>query len=359
LAAFDMEKSAKPSLPRLTNVMERRRAPLAGSDEVILADILKTHEALAAALAILAAGGIVAVPTETVYGLAGDATDGVAVARIFEAKGRPHFNPLIAHVADMAMAEGLAEFDVVSRRLADAFWPGPLTLVLPLKPGSAIHPLVTAGLATVALRMPGGFAHELIAAFGRPLAAPSANSSGRITATTAQAVAADLGDRLELIVDGGRAPVGVESTIVKVEPDGVRVLRPGGIAADEIEQAAGVTLLRGAAEGIQAPGMLASHYAPGAAVRPNAAEVRPGEALLAFGPARIEGAAHAVATLNLSETGDLREAAANLFSFMAELDRSGAVCIAVEPIPNEGLGEAINDRLARAAAPRDSGVGEP
>ena len=330
-----------------------------GANEVTLADILNTHDALGPALAILRAGGIVAVPTETVYGLAGDATDGVAVARIFEAKGRPHFNPLIAHVADMSMAERLAEFDAVSRRLAEAFWPGPLTLVLPLKPGSPIHPLVTAGLATVALRMPGGFAHELIAAYGRPLAAPSANSSGRITATTAQAVDADLGGRLEMIVDGGRAPVGVESTIVKVEPGGVRVLRPGGIAADEIEKAAGVKLLRGAAEGIHAPGMLASHYAPDAAVRPNAAEIHPGEALLAFGPARIAGAGNAVATLNLSAKGDLREAAANLFSFMAELDRSGAVSIAVEPIPDEGLGEAINDRLARAAAPRDSGGGEP
>lgn len=326
---------------------------MAGYDEVSLADILKIHEALGPALAILRAGGIVAVPTETVYGLAGDATDGAAVARIFEAKGRPHFNPLIAHVADMAMAEGLAEFDAVSRLLADAFWPGPLTLVLPLKPGSPIHPLVTAGLATVALRMPGGFAHDLIAAFGRPLAAPSANSSGRITATTTEAVDADLGDRLELIVDGGRAPVGVESTIVKVEPGGVRILRPGGIAADEIEKVAGVKLLRGAAQGIQAPGMLASHYAPGAAVRPNAAEVCPGEALLAFGPARIAGAANAAAVLNLSEAGDLREAAANLFSHMAELDRSGAATMAVEPIPNEGLGEAINDRLSRAAAPRD------
>ncbi|MGY6708629.1 MAG: L-threonylcarbamoyladenylate synthase [Rhizobiaceae bacterium] len=322
-----------------------------------MADILKTDDALDAALAILAEGGIVAVPTETVYGLAGDATNGEAVARIFEAKRRPHFNPLIAHVADMAMAEGLAEFDRVSRRLAEVFWPGPLTLVLPLKPNSPIHPLVTAGLPTVALRMPGGFAHELIAAFGRPLAAPSANSSGRITATTAEAVAADLGDRLNLIVDGGATPVGLESTIVRVEPGGVRLLRPGGIAAEEIERAAGAELLREAAKGIQAPGMLASHYAPGAAVRPGATHLRDGEALLAFGPERIAGADKAVAVLNLSEAGDLREAAANLFAHLAELDRSGVSCIAVEPVPNEGLGEAINDRLARAAAPR-SGAGE-
>lgn len=322
-----------------------------------MADILKTHEALAPALAILRAGGIVAVPTETVYGLAGDATDGEAVARIFEAKRRPHFNPLIAHVSDMAMAEELADFDPVSRRLAKTFWPGPLTLVLPLKAGSPIHPLVTAGLPTVALRMPGGFAHELIEAFGRPLAAPSANSSGRITATTAEAVAADLGDRLELIVDGGATPVGLESTIVRAEADGVRILRPGGIGAEEIEKAAGVKLLREAAKGIQAPGMLVSHYAPGAAVRPDAREVRDGEALLAFGPNRIAGAERAVAMLNLSETGDLREAAANLFSHLAALDCSGAATIAVEPVRHDGLGEAINDRLARAAAPRDGGGG--
>ena len=331
--------------------MERRR-----NRKPALARILNTAEALAPALAILREGGIVAIPTETVYGLAGDATDGAAVARIFEAKGRPRFNPLIAHVADMEMAEGLAEFDAISCRLAEVFWPGPLTLVLPLKAGSPIHPLVSAGLDTVALRMPGGFAHDLIAAFGKPLAAPSANTSGRITATSAQAVDADLGGRLDLIVDGGATPVGLESTIVKVEADGVRVLRPGGIAAEDIEKT-GVKLLRGAAKGIEAPGMLASHYAPGAAVRPNAAKLREGEALLAFGPRRIAGSEKAVAVLNLSETGDLHEAAARLFAHLAELDRSGAATIAVEPVPHEGLGEAINDRLARAAAPRDSGGG--
>lgn len=327
--------------------MERRR-----NRKPALARIMNTAEALAPALAILREGGIVAIPTETVYGLAGDATDGAAVARIFEAKGRPRFNPLIAHVADMEMAEGLAEFDAISRRLAEAFWPGPLTLVLPLKAGSPIHPLVSAGLDTVALRMPGGFAHDLIAAFGKPLAAPSANTSGRITATSAQAVDADLGGRLDLIVDGGATPVGLESTIVKVEADGMRVLRPGGIAAEDIEKT-GLKLLRGAAKGIEAPGMLASHYAPGAAVRPNAAEIREGEALLAFGPERIAGSEKAVAVLNLSETGDLHEAAARLFAHLAELDGSGAATIAVEPVPHEGLGEAINDRLARAAAPRD------
>jgi L-threonylcarbamoyladenylate synthase len=295
---------------------------------------------------------VVAIPTETVYGLAGDATNGLAVARIFEAKGRPRFNPLIAHVADFAMAERIGAFDPLSRRLAGEFWPGPLTLVLPLRPGAGIHPLATAGLDTIALRMPKGFGHALISRLGRPLAAPSANSSGRISATSAAAVDADLGGRIKLIVDGGPAPVGVESTIVKAEGDGLRLLRPGGISAEEIERVAGVKLLRQAG-GIEAPGMLASHYAPRAAVRLNARSVAKGEALLAFGPRRASGWREAAAVRNLSEKGDLREAASNLFAFLADLDRSGAACIAVEPIPSEGLGEAINDRLTRAAAPRD------
>lgn len=318
-----------------------------------MAEILKTGAAFARAIALLEAGEVVAIPTETVYGLAGDATNGEAVARIFEAKGRPRFNPLIAHVAGMVMAETIAIFDPLSKQLADAFWPGPLTLVLPLAKGSGIHPLVTAGLDTIALRMPQGFGAELIARLGRPLAAPSANSSGRITSTTAEAVDADLGRKISLIVDGGPTPVGLESTIVKVEGDTIRLLRPGGIAAEVIEAAAGRTLLRGASLGIEAPGMLASHYAPGAAVRVGAASVRPGEALLAFGQHRAKDSDKAAAMLNLSPSGDLREAAANLFSYLQRLDRSGAKTIAVEPIPDTGLGEAINDRLSRAAAPRD------
>ncbi len=317
-----------------------------------MAEILKTGEAMERALALLEAGEVVAIPTETVYGLAGDATNGEAVARIFEAKGRPRFNPLIAHVSGLAMATGIAEFDRLSEKLANAFWPGPLTLVLPLAGSARIHPLVTAGLDTIALRMPQGFGAELIARFGRPLAAPSANSSGRITSTTAEAVEADLGGKIKLIVDGGATAVGLESTIVKVEEGTLRLLRPGGIAAEVIEAAAGRPLVRGAT-GVQAPGMLASHYAPDAAVRVGATDVLPGEALLAFGSDRIKGAERAVATLNLSSTGDLREAAANLFSHMQALDRSGAKTIAVEPIPASGLGEAINDRLSRAAAPRD------
>ncbi len=324
-----------------------------------MAEILKGSKAMERALALLAAGELVAIPTETVYGLAGDATNGEAVARIFEAKGRPRFNPLIAHVASMAMAETIAEFDPLSRRLAEAFWPGPLTLVLPHRADSGLHPLVTAGLDTIALRMPKGFGSELIAGFGRPLAAPSANSSGKISGTTAEAVDADLGGRIKLVVDGGPTQVGVESTIVKVEDGALRLLRPGGISAEEIEAVAGTKLLRNNQAGIEAPGMMLSHYAPGAAMRLNAEAVEPGEALLGFGPTRAAGAEGAVAFLNLSEAGNLREAAANLFTYMQVLDRSGARIIAVEPVPHEGLGEAINDRLARAAAPRDSLDFEP
>ncbi|MER9845151.1 L-threonylcarbamoyladenylate synthase [Mesorhizobium australicum] len=319
-----------------------------------MAEILAVGEAMEPALALLLGGDVVAIPTETVYGLAGDATNGIGVARIFEAKGRPRFNPLIAHVADMAMAERIASFDPLSRKLALAFWPGPLTLVLPQRPGNGIHPLVTAGLDTIAVRMPRGFGGDLIARLGRPLAAPSANSSGKISATTAQAVAADLGARIKLVVDGGATPVGLESTIVKAEGERLRLLRPGGIAADEIEAAIRMELQRGGSAGIEAPGMLASHYAPGAAVRLNAGTVGEGEALLAFGDQRAEGWRGATAFLNLSLSADLREAASNLFAYMQDLDRSGARIIAVEPIPFDGLGEAINDRLSRAAAPRDN-----
>lgn len=317
-----------------------------------MTEIFPADKALDRALALLQAGEVVAIPTETVYGLAGDATNGEAVARIYEAKGRPRFNPLIAHVCDLEMAERIGVFDPLSRKLAELFWPGPLTLVVPLKADTGIHPLATAGLDTIALRMPRGFGNRLIAALGKPLSAPSANSSGRISSTSAEAVAADLGKRIKLVVDGGATPVGVESTIVRVKDGKPKLLRPGGIAAEEIEAAIGMKLERGA-KGIQAPGMMASHYAPNAAMRLNAVSVRQGEALLAFGPLRAKGAERAAMALNLSPTGDLREAATNLFSFMRELDQSGAGIIAVEPVPTRGLGEAINDRLARAAAPRD------
>lgn len=311
------------------------------------------RESVAKAAEALRAGRLVAIPTETVYGLAADATNGEAVAGIFAAKGRPRFNPLICHIADRAMADAIAVIDPLSARLMDAFWPGPLTIVLPLRKAGSIHPLVTAGLDTVGIRMPKGVAGEIIAAVGRPLAAPSANSSGRISATTAEAVEDDIGDRIAFVVDAGPCPVGLESTIVRIDGDEITLLRPGGLPAPEIERVAGRPLSRqSAVTAIVAPGMLASHYAPEAKVRPNADIVRPGEALLAFGPTRIDGAEQAVAVLNLSETGDLAEAAANLFTFMKRLDASGAGTIAVEPVPDEGLGEAINDRLSRAAAPR-------
>jgi L-threonylcarbamoyladenylate synthase len=319
-----------------------------------LAEILSFESGLERALAALSAGEPVAVPTETVYGLAADAASGEAVARIFEAKGRPRFNPLILHVSDMAMAERYARFDPLARRLAERFWPGPLTLVLPLLAGAEVAPLALAGLETVALRVPQGPARELIARFGRPLAAPSANRSGRVSPTTAQAVAADLGDRISLVLDAGPTSVGLESTILRPAGEGVELLRPGGLAADEIEAALPVRLLRPSGSAIVAPGMLRSHYAPRAAMRLDAGRIAPGEALLAFGPERIAGAETAAAIRNLSPAGDLREAAANLFSMMRELDDVGAAVIAVEPIPGSGLGEAINDRLARAAAPRDA-----
>lgn len=320
-----------------------------------LADILAEKDALETASRLIAEGGIAAVPTETVYGLAGDASNGIAVASIFETKGRPGFNPLICHVSDIDMAETLAIFSLQAKKLADAFWPGPLTLVLPKKNDAPVHPLVTAGLDTIALRFPRGFVAKLVKRLGKPVAAPSANSSGRITATSAAAVNTDLGSRIQLIVDGGPCDVGLESTILKVVDDQVELLRPGGISAEEIEQACGIKIKRtGKSGSIQAPGMMKSHYAPNARLRLNAISVEPREALLAFGPDRANGAGEAAAYANLSETGDLREAAANLFALMNVLDRSGAETIAVEPIPDSGLGEAINDRLARAAAPRDS-----
>ncbi|WP_245408325.1 L-threonylcarbamoyladenylate synthase [Zhengella mangrovi] len=319
-----------------------------------MATILKADEpdALARAAEALDAGLLVAIPTETVYGLAADATNGEAVAGIFEVKGRPRFNPLIAHVASLEMAQSIGVFDETAVALARRFWPGPLTIVVPLKPDTAIHPLVTAGQDTVALRMPRGFGAALVARMGRPVAAPSANRSGRISPTSAEAVAADIGDRIALIIDGGAAPVGVESTIVRVEDNVVRLLRPGGVAAEEIE-AMGLTVRRNApGAAVEAPGMLASHYAPAAQVRLNAIRVNPGEALLAFGPDRAAGHETAAAVLNLSPDGNLAEAAANLFAHLHALDKADAAMIAVEPIPATGLGEAINDRLARAAAPR-------
>jgi L-threonylcarbamoyladenylate synthase len=311
--------------------------------------------AIADAVRILAAGGLVAFPTETVYGLGADATGGRAVARLYEAKGRPAFNPLISHVADRAAAAAIARFDADAQRLAEKFWPGPLTLVLPKAPGCPVADLATAGLDTIAVRVPAhDVARKILAAFGRPVVAPSANRSGHVSPTDAGHVLADLGGRIDLIVDGGATPVGVESTIVACLGAPV-LLRPGGVPREAIERALGHplgTAIVAATDAPLAPGMLASHYAPRTPLRLNAQSVAAGEALLAFGPAPAKGAENAAAVLNLSARGDVIEAAANLFSQLRTLDGAGAKTIAVMPIPHDDLGEAINDRLQRAAAPR-------
>ena len=310
--------------------------------------------AAADAARVLAAGGLVAFPTETVYGLGADATSGPAVARLYDAKGRPAFNPLIAHVADVADAERLARFDADAARLAKDFWPGPLTLVLPKAAGCPVAELATAGLDTIAVRVPAHeVAQDILAAFGKPVAAPSANRSGHVSPTCAEHVAADLAGRIDLIIDGGATPVGVESTIVACLGEPV-LLRPGGLPRAAIERSLGRSLADPApardTAGPIAPGMLATHYAPRTRLRLNALRVAAGEALLAFGPLPAEGAERAACVLNLSARGDLVEAAANLFAHLRALDAAGAGAIAAMPVPREGLGEAINDRLERAAA---------
>lgn len=308
--------------------------------------------------ACLAAGGLVAFPTETVYGLGADATNATAVARLYEAKGRPSFNPLIAHVADLAAAERLAVFDQAAKRLAAKFWPGPLTLVLKKRAGCSVAELATAGLDSIAVRVPShDVARDIIRKLGRPVVAPSANRSGHVSPTTAQHVLDDLGGRIDLILDGGPTHVGVESTIVALL-DRPLLLRPGGVPRDDIRLALGCDLedvpMSGMdPEALIAPGMMASHYAPRATLRLNATSVNTGEAVLAFGPTLPPGSERAVGVLNLSPAGDLVEAAANLFSDLRTLDAADATAIAVMRIPMEGLGEAINDRLARAAAPKD------
>lgn len=310
-------------------------------------------EAAAAAADCLTDGGLVAFPTETVYGLGADATNAEAVARIYLAKGRPSFNPLISHVSDLAAARRLGRFDAMAEKLGAAFWPGPLTLVVPRAPDCPVADLATAGLETLAIRVPDHpVARAILAAFGKPVVAPSANISGHVSPTTAHHVEADLAGKIDLIVDGGDAHVGLESTIVGCFEQPL-LLRPGGLARADIETVLGEKLgdLPSHHEGEQplAPGMLASHYAPRAAVRLNAMAIEPGEALLAFGSPAIPGVDKATAMLNLSAREDLVEAAANLFRALRELDARGAKTIAVMPIPNEGLGEAINDRLRRAA----------
>ena len=314
--------------------------------------------AIEEAARILGRGGLVAFPTETVYGLGADATNATAVAGIYAAKGRPAFNPLISHVGNAAAAHALARFDAAAEILAAAFWPGPLTLVLPKTEKCPVADLATSGLDTIAVRVPAHpVAHALIAALGRPVVAPSANRSGHVSPTTADHVLADLSARIDLVLDGGPAQVGLESTVLACLDGAVTLLRPGGLPRDAIERTLGrlvqvATIAVDEGEAPLAPGMLSSHYAPHALLRLDADDVRPGEALLAFGPKLPAGADRAAKTLNLSPRGDLIEAATNLFSHLRELDRAGAARIAVMPIPHEGLGEAINNRLGRAAAPR-------
>ena len=307
--------------------------------------------AVAAAVRCLAAGGLVAFPTETVYGLGADAGNGVAVARLYAAKGRPAFNPLIVHVADLTAARRLALFDAAAERLAAAYWPGPLTLVLPQRPDSGIAALALAGLDSIALRVPDHpVAQQLLSAYGKPIVAPSANRSGHVSPTSAAHVLADLRGRIDLIIDAGPCPLGVESTIVACLGTPT-LLRPGGVPRAAIERLLGRTLAELPLDDTPAaPGMLASHYAPKAKLRLDAEAARAGEALLAFGP--LPPGAATDTTLNLSAGGDLVEAAVNLFSHLRALDASGAKTIAVMKVPHQGLGEAINDRLARAAAPR-------
>lgn len=307
---------------------------------------------------VIRRGGLVAMPTETVYGLAANAADGHAVAGIFESKGRPRFNPLIVHVPNIEKARQFARFTDAAERLAEAFWPGPLTLVLHRRIDADISDLVTADLPTLAIRIPNHpVAQALLVAADRPIAAPSANRSGHVSPTTAAHVAQDLGDRIDLILDAGPCPVGIESTVVDCSGEGEdtqawpALLRPGSISASQIEEVLGAPLKHQATSDSKpiSPGQLASHYAPNARLRLNVSATEPGEALLAFGK-KVH--AHCGPMINLSPSGDLREAAANLFAALRELDATGCRSIAVVKIPGEGLGEAINDRLLRAAAPR-------
>ena len=299
---------------------------------------------IAEAVALLRGGGIVAVPTETVYGLAARADDAAAVARIYAAKGRPSFNPLIVHVSGPEQAAELAEVGPLAARLMAAFWPGPLTLVLPLRRGAAVAGLVTAGLETIALRCPAHPVMQALIAGAGPLAAPSANASGRISSTTAAHVAASLGRNAALILDGGPSRAGVESTIVTVSEADVVLLRPGAVAVETIEAVLGAPVGRESGGKLVAPGMMASHYAPAQPLRMGAAVAEPGEFHIGFGPVAGD--------VTLSARGDLAEAAAKLFDLLHVAQASGRAGIAVAPVPMTGLGLAINDRLRRAAAPK-------
>lgn len=300
-------------------------------------------DAVAETVRLILAGEPVALPSETVYGLAADATNARAVAAIYAAKGRPSFNPLIVHVADRARAQEIADFSDIAGRLADAFWPGPLTMVLPRRAGGAVSDLVTAGLPTIAIRMPAHPAMQaVIRASGRPLAAPSANRSGSISPTSAAHVLASLGERIALVLDGGSTPAGIESTIVAPDGDAIRILRPGPITAAQLAEATGLPVTgAGANKGIEAPGQLASHYCPDKPLRLHADHAEPGEYFIGFG--------EMVCDFNLSAGADLAEAATNIFAALHMADSSAARAIAVATIPDEDIGVAINDRLRRAA----------
>lgn len=322
------------------------------SDRPTTAVVPADPQGIAAAAALLRDGRLVAFPTETVYGIGADASSGVAVAGIYAAKQRPRFNPLIAHLATPEAALVQGEFDREARRLCEAFWPGPLTLVVPASSACTVCDLARAGLPSVALRVPGHpLTRALLAAAGLPIAAPSANRSGRISPTTAAHVAGELEGRCDLILDGGPAGVGLESTIVACLGGVPKLLRPGGLAREPIERVLGRPLADKGDGALIAPGMMTSHYAPLARLRLDAVDARVGEAVLDFG-GQIGGAS-GTAYRDLSAAGLVEEAAAHLFSLLRELDDSGAGVIAVAPIPDHGLGEAIRDRLARAAAPRN------
>ncbi len=328
---------------------DRLKRRLAPSPRLCQKAAAMTDEEIQRAAGLLRAGELVAFPSETVYGLGADATNDVAVARIFAAKGRPSFNPLITHYADAAAAGRQVVFSVLAERLAERFWPGPLTLVLPRRPDCQVSLLCSAGLDSLGVRVPRHpLTLALLRALGRPLAGPSANPSGRVSPTTAAHVRDGLGDRVALVLDGGPCPVGLESTVLDLTGGAPVLLRPGAVTREEIEALAGPLGTPGAGP-LKSPGLLASHYAPALPLRLEATSVAADEALLAFGAKVPSGAA---ITLNLSPAGDLVEAAAHLFAQLRALDRPGLAAIAVMPIPQDGLGEAINDRLRRAAAPR-------
>jgi L-threonylcarbamoyladenylate synthase len=336
---------------RIRNVNVTAKQKNVTSTRRLLAD--KTG--IAEAATVLVAGGLAAFPTETVYGLGADATNATAVAKLYAAKGRPSFNPLIAHVADITAAKRAGQFNTLAAALAAKFWPGPLTLVVPAS--DLVCDLARAGLNTVGLRVPSHpAAQKMLAEAGRPIAAPSANRSGHVSPTSAEHVLADLAGKIDFILDGGATPLGLESTIVDCSGDVPRLLRAGGLPREKIEKTLGAKIEiaeNGDVNAPASPGRLASHYATRAPLRLDAREVKAGEALLAFGERLPAGAENAVLTLNLSHHGDLVEAAANLFAYMRALDDAGVSRIAVAPIPRTGLGEAINDRLMRAAAPRN------